>query len=135
MNALGSADHLWHDLRFDLPLDLQSVDTASQHLLQKSAVRALRLHHNWCRKNPAIKRLVYIPNTDIVNQLQFVGQDYVAALSQSGNLATYLTVWHTEAPFARVARIEVPHCTRFAASFEDSELVVATLTTDVSNKG
>jgi len=139
MHALASSDYLWHGIQFDLPLDVPAVYDATESqpasLLQQSTVRALRLHHNWIRKNSSIKRLQLIPGTDIVNQLQFAGSEYIVTLSQSGTLATYLTVWSTKPPFSRVARIEVPHCNRFAASFQENELVVATLTTSMNNTG
>lgn len=138
LHTLGSADHVWHGLEFDVPLDLLPSAASTSHpahLLKQSAVRALRLDHNWRHREPKIRRLTRIPHTDIVHQLQFVGPSYLVGLSQSGNLATYLTVWHTHTPPSRVARIEVAQANRFAASFEDGELVVGILTTDVSNRG
>ena len=103
--------------------------------MKQSAVRALRLDHNWRRREPKIRRLTRIPHTDIVHQLHFVGSSYLVGLSQSGNLATYLTVWNTNTPPARIARIEVAQANRFSASLDDGELVVGILTTDVSNRG
>lgn len=135
MHALGGADHVWRALHFDVPLDLpSSTSSHPAHLIKQSAVRALRLDQNWRKKEPAIKRLTHIPHTDIVDQLQFVGHEYIVGLSTAGNLATYVSLWHTGASVTRVARIEVPNVGKFAASQQDGCVVVAVTMSDTVSK-
>lgn len=142
MHVLGNADHVWHGLHIDVPLDLQFSDSnpckmsRSAHLIRQSAVRALRLDQTWRRRGAQPTRLTRIPKTDIVDQLQFIGQDYVLTLSQTGDLATFLTLWGINTTVVpRAVRIEIPRATRFSAILDDGQLVVATLSRNDDGKG
>ncbi|KAF5341737.1 hypothetical protein D9611_001869 [Ephemerocybe angulata] len=141
MHVLGSADHVWHALQIDLPLDLQSADSGSgtsSHpaaLIRQSTIRALRLDQNWHKPKESRIKLTRIPHTDIVDQIQLVGKEHVLTLSRSGNLATFLTLWRTRVAIFSVARIEIPNASKFSASLEDGKLVVASLSSDHYGKG
>lgn len=136
MHVLGSADHVWRSLKFGMPLDLPSnLSSHPAHLIQRSAVRALRLDQNWMKKESNIKRCIHIPHTDLVKHSQFVGQAYIVTLSEAVNRTTFLSLWHIEASASRVARIEVPSSNRFAALLEDEQLVVALTASDAAGNG
>ncbi|TFK28110.1 hypothetical protein FA15DRAFT_584896 [Coprinopsis marcescibilis] len=131
LHDLTAADYLWRGLSFDLPLDLPAVrSNLSGRQIQQSAVRALRVEHNWHQRQSKIRRLTRIPNLGTVVQLQLIGpsSQHLVLLSHSGRVrhtrvTTHLSVWHipSSGQPSCLTSIEVPHAknSKFTAAYCD----------------
>ncbi|GJE88747.1 F-box protein [Phanerochaete sordida] len=116
LHAFGSTDYLWHRLveKSDLPLDVPADTPSSQlpsDVLQRLAVKAIRLQLNWRRPTSEIKRTTSLPGTSdaLFEFLQFVPGGRWLLVVQGG-LRRFEHRNYTRVSFWDLSIIEHPRC-------------------------
>ncbi|KAJ7593087.1 hypothetical protein C8J56DRAFT_490403 [Mycena floridula] len=129
LHLFCSNDYLWHQIRTGLPLDVDpdvDLKSISGPELRQSYVKALRLDSLWLK--PSTKTTLTRINHGecIVFQAGFIGKEWLITLSRAPR-TIYLSIWYTLSDPHRVASLEVPNASKFAASLDSSrkEIIVA----------
>lgn len=127
MHALGSSDYVWHQLKIDLPLEIDQKTHAGEYRpfyeIRHSLINAFRIDGNWCSKSTQIQRLTRIDHGGIISRVQLLSEDWLITLSRNQVTdTTYLSAWYLDKSGGAhcAAKVEVrSRPNRFAATVRD----------------
>lgn len=99
--TLGTSDYVWHQLKIDLPLDIDQKthagDYRPSHEIRHSLIQAFRVEANWNSETSHIRKLARIDHGGLLSQVQLLRKDWLVTLSQNQTTnTTYLSAWHLD---------------------------------------
>ncbi|KAF5367373.1 hypothetical protein D9758_003732 [Tetrapyrgos nigripes] len=134
-------DYIWHNIRFDLPLDIPPYidpNALSGIELRRLCVQALRVEHNWRAPTSCVKSMHRVYHGDIVFQTMFLG-GWLLTLSRDSTARTcVLSAWNVHDPSnakrERSILLENTQKARFSAALSNDDIELSIAVYGTSNR-
>jgi hypothetical protein len=94
-----ASDYIWHNLKFDLPLDIPphiDPNALSGIRLRRLYVQALRVEHNWTAPISRVRSMHRVYHGDIVFQTMYLGIWLLTLSRPSAAMVCHLSVWNVD---------------------------------------